>query len=144
EDDKLARQREIFEPYHHEIKRLLTARTAMRPIYVAMHSFTPVYLNVARPMHVAVLYNRRPAFSKLVAALLRREAGLMVAENEPYRVSDETDYGVPVHAEAAGLDYVEVEIRQDLIASERGQAEWAARLAGILPLALAQLEENGL
>ncbi len=144
EADKLVRQKAIFTPYHDEIRQLLAARAARRPIYVAMHSFTPVYLNVARPMHVAVLYHRRPAFSKLVAALLRAEVGLVVAENEPYRVSDETDYGVPVHAEAGGLEYVEIEIRQDLIADVAGQVEWAARLARILPLAAAQLEEVGL
>jgi predicted N-formylglutamate amidohydrolase len=62
-----------------------------------------------------------------------------VAENAPYRVSDETDYGVPVHAERGGLDYAEIEIRQDLIADEAGQAEWAARLARLLPMALERL-----
>jgi predicted N-formylglutamate amidohydrolase len=40
---------------------------------------------------------------------------------------------VPVHAERHGLDYVEIEIRQDLIADERGQAEWVDRLARLLP-----------
>jgi predicted N-formylglutamate amidohydrolase len=68
---------------------------------------------------------------------------LAVAENEPYRVSDETDYGVPVHAEARGLDYVEIEIRQDLIADEAGQAAWAARLTRLLPAALARMEGAG-
>jgi predicted N-formylglutamate amidohydrolase len=59
----------------------------------------------------------------------------VVAENEPYAVSDVSDYGVPVHAERRGLDYVEIEIRQDLIKDEVGQAEWAGRLARLLPLA---------
>jgi predicted N-formylglutamate amidohydrolase len=63
----------------------------------------------------------------------------MVGENEPYHVSDETDYGVPVHAERAGLDYVEIEIRQDLIADAAGQTAWAQRLARLLPLAIEQL-----
>jgi len=55
-------------------------------------------------------------------------------------VSDETDYGVPVHAEAGGLDYLEIEIRQDLIEGEAGQLAWAARLARLLPQALARME----
>ncbi len=111
-----------------------------KPVYVAMHSFTPVYLGVARPMEVAVLYNRNPRLAKILADLLRAEPGLVVAENEPYRVSDETDYGVPVHAEANGLDYVEIEIRQDLIADAAGQAKWAALLARLLPAALERLQ----
>jgi predicted N-formylglutamate amidohydrolase len=135
--DKVARQRAIFDPYHGEIARLLAARGGRNPVYVAMHSFTPVYLGVARGMEVAVLYNRITAPSQRLAALLRAEGDLVVAENEPYHVSDMTDYGVPVHAEAAGLDYLEIEIRQDLIADEVGQAAWAARLARLLPMVLA-------
>jgi predicted N-formylglutamate amidohydrolase len=139
EGEKTARRAAIFDPYHAEIKRLIGGLG--RPVYVAMHSFTPVYLGVKRPMEVAVLYNRNPRLSRLMAGLLRNE-NLAVAENEPYRVSDETDYGVPVHAESGGLDYLEIEIRQDLIADEAAQAEWAARLARLLPLALKKLQET--
>jgi predicted N-formylglutamate amidohydrolase len=133
---KRARQAAIFDPYHAEIQRLIAARDE-KPIYVAMHSFTPVYFEVARGMHVAVLYNRNPRLSHALAVLLRREGGLVVEENNPYRVTDETDYGVPVHAERGGLDYLTVEIRQDLIRNQNGQVEWAARLARLLPQAAA-------
>jgi predicted N-formylglutamate amidohydrolase len=139
EADRRARLEAIFEPYHRAIARLIAART-VPPVYVAMHSFTPEYLGVRRAMEVAVLFNRAPRLSLALAALLREEGDLAVAENEPYRVTDETDYGVPVHAERGGLDYVEIEIRQDLIADEAGQAAWAARLARLLPLALARME----
>lgn len=135
---KTARRAAIFDPYHAAIGQIVAARAAV--IFVAMHSFTPVYLGQARPMHVAVLYNRNPRFSRALAGLLRQEAGVVVAENEPYRVSDESDYGVPVHAERRGLDYVEIEIRQDLIQDEAGQAEWAARLGRLLPRAAALLD----
>lgn len=133
---KAARRAAIFEPYHAAIAAL--ARPGV--VYLAMHSFTSVYEGEVRPMHVAMLYNRNPRFCHALAELLRAEAGLVVAENEPYRVSDDTDYGVPVHAEARGLDYAEIEIRQDLIQDEAGQAEWAERLARLLPLAAAALK----
>jgi predicted N-formylglutamate amidohydrolase len=138
--EKLARQTALFDPYHGEIASQVRARFSQAPIYVAMHSFTPVYLGAKRPMDVAVLYNRSPRLSWALAALLRAEGDLVVAENEPYRVTDETDYGVPVHAEGNGLDYVEIEIRQDLIGSDSGQTAWAERLARLLPLAVAQME----
>jgi predicted N-formylglutamate amidohydrolase len=92
---------------------------------------------------VAVLYHRAPRLSKALAALLRAEPDLVVAENEPYQVSDVTDYGVPVHAERGGLDYIELEIRQDLIAHEAGQVAWAERLAVALPKVIERLEEIG-
>jgi len=138
-EEREARLAAIFRPYHAAIEAQLDARGA-GAVYVAMHSFTPVYLEVERPMKVAVLYNRAPRLSKALAGLLREEPGLVVAENEPYRVSDLTDYGVPVHAERRGLDYVEIEIRQDLIAEAGGQEEWALRLARLLPLALARVQ----
>jgi predicted N-formylglutamate amidohydrolase len=140
--DKAARQAAIFDPYHAEIARLIASR-AEKPIYIAMHSFTPVYHGVARPMEVALLYNRTPRLSHALAALLRAEGEFAIAENDPYRVSDETDYGVPVHAERGGLDYLEIEIRQDLIEDEAGRAKWAAILARLLPRAAATLKEQG-
>jgi predicted N-formylglutamate amidohydrolase len=133
--EKLQRRQAIFDPYHAMIEALKGDR-----IYVAMHSFTPVYLGVERQMHVAVLYNRNPRLSLHMAALLRAEGDLAVAENLPYHVSDETDYGVPVHAERAGLDYLEIEIRQDLIADTNGQTAWAERLARLIPLAMNKLD----
>ena len=141
--EKLARRRAIFDPYHAEIDRLIEARRGRQTIYVAMHSFTPTYLEVARGMEVALLYNRTPALSRHLAALLRAEGDVVVAENDPYSVGDESDYGVPVHAERRGLDYLEIEIRQDLIAEEAGQSAWAARLARLLPVAAERLVKGG-
>jgi predicted N-formylglutamate amidohydrolase len=62
---------------------------------------------------------------------LRREADLVVGDNEPYAVSDLTDYTIPVHGEARGLINTGIEIRQDLITDEAGQQQWADRLARI-------------
>jgi predicted N-formylglutamate amidohydrolase len=63
--------------------------------------------------------------------LLRAETDLVVGDNEPYAVSDATDYGIPVHGEARGLMNTGIEIRQDLIADPAGQQQWANRLARI-------------
>ena len=89
---------------------------------MALHSFTPVFKGVSRPWHVAVLFNRDPRLAHALADLLRAEGDLMVGENEPYRVSDLTDYTVPVHGERRGLPHVEIEIRQDLITDRRARA----------------------
>ncbi|CCF67092.1 putative uncharacterized protein [Xanthomonas citri pv. punicae str. LMG 859] len=64
---------------------------------------------------------------------LREEPDLVVGDNQPYAVSDATDYAIPVYGEGRGLLHVELEIRQDLIADAAGQQAWAARLARILP-----------
>lgn len=129
-----ARESEIFVPYHAQIRQLLDdrLRQGRRTLLVALHSFTPVYLGVHRPWHAAVLYNRDSRLALLVARALRDEGGLVVGENEPYAVSDDTDYAIPRYGEARGLLHVELEIRQDLIADPAGQSVWTERLARLL------------
>jgi len=133
-EQALLRRNEIFEPYHSRVRALLDEREkAGQPtILVAQHSMTDVYKGNARSMHAAVLYNRDRRFAHLVLEQLRREPGLVIGDNEPYFVSDETDYTIPVHGEGRKLPHVEIEIRQDLIAGEAGQSEWAGRIAHAL------------
>ena len=104
-----------------------------------MHSFTPVFDNVARPWHIGVLYNRDARLAHLMIDLLRGEQGLVVGDNEPYRVTDTSDYAIPIHGERRKLPHVEIEIRQDLIADEAGQARWAELFTRVLPQAYQRL-----
>ena len=129
-----ARRAEIFHPYHDQVRALLDERlAAARPtILVAQHSMTDIYKGVRRDMHAAVLYNRDRRFAGLVLDTLRREVDLVVADNEPYFVSDDTDYTIPRHGEARGLPHVEIEIRQDLVSDDAGQALWARRISRAL------------
>jgi len=129
-----ARRAEVFDPYHDHVRALLDERLAAgRPtILVAQHSMTNIFKGVRREMHAEVLYNRDRRFAGLVLDMLRREPGVFIADNEPYRVSDETDYTIPRHGEARGLPHVEIEIRQDLVSKAAGQAQWALRIAGAL------------
>lgn len=135
--DRAARVSEIFVPYHNAIKSQLDIRTTAgrRTVFVAMHSFTPVFKGERRDMQVGVLYDRDPRLASILLALLREEGDLVVGDNAPYAVSGTSDYGIPVYGEGRGLAHVEIEIRQDLIADESGQASWAARFVRLLTLA---------
>jgi predicted N-formylglutamate amidohydrolase len=132
--DRLARRTQVFDPYHERVRALLDERAAAGrlTILVAQHSMTDVYHGERRHMHAAILYNRDRRFAGLMLDSLRREPGLVVADNEPYFVSDATDYSIPRHGEARGLPHVEIEIRQDLVGGEAGQAEWAERITRAL------------
>ena len=83
EDQKAARVREIFRPYHDRIEfELNRRRQAGRPAaLIAMHSFTPVFKGVARPWHAGVLYNRDPRFARVSphGAVETRGGGLLSA-----------------------------------------------------------------
>ncbi|HEY4204699.1 MAG TPA: N-formylglutamate amidohydrolase [Xanthobacteraceae bacterium] len=128
------RRRSIFVPYHDRIAKTLDQRAEekRRTILVSLHSFTPIYTGVARPWHIGTLYNRDPRLPQLLLRELRAESELVVGDNQPYAVSDATDYTIPVHGEARGLIHTGIEIRQDLITDEAGQRQWAERLTRIL------------
>ena len=72
--------------------------------------------------------------------LLRAEGTLAVGDNAPYAITENSDYSVPYHAERRGLEHVEIEIRQDLIAAPEGQSIWAERFARLLTAALQRLD----
>ena len=133
QDAAQARRQAIFEPYHRRIAETIDRRLREgKPVVlVSLHSFTPVYAGVIRPWHIGTLYQRDTRLPPLLLKGLRAEAGLVVGDNEPYAVSDETDYTIPVHGEARGLMNTGIEIRQDLIAEPAGQQQWADRLARI-------------
>lgn len=137
--ERLAREQEIFWPYHHRITSALDRRLALsRPtVLVALHSFTPSYLGSARPWHAGLLYGRDSRLAQTLLPTLRADPQLVVGDNEPYAVSDSTDYTIPVYGEQRGLLHVGIELRQDLITDEAGQQQWAQRLAHALPAACA-------
>jgi predicted N-formylglutamate amidohydrolase len=139
-----ARVREIFQPYHDRIDAELDRRRAAgrATALVALHSFTPVFKGTSRPWHAGVMYNRDPRFAGILIAALKREAGLIVGDNEPYSVTDATDYTIPVHGERRGLHHVAIEVRQDLIADETGQRAWSVLLARRLAEAYRELTKG--
>jgi predicted N-formylglutamate amidohydrolase len=143
-EEREARRRAIFDPYHHKIAEFIGRRAAAgrRTVLVAMHSFTPVFKGVARAVEVGILYNpnaRDIRLPRIMLDLLRAEGDVAVGDNQPYAITGNSDYTVPVHGEGNGLSHVEIEIRQDLIGTADGQATWASRLARLLPLADARL-----
>lgn len=141
-DEIAARRTEIFEPYHAHLRALLDERHAAgrQTIVVSQHSMTDNFKGSQREMHAAVLYCRDARIGKAVLTELRRERGLIVAENEPYRCNEATDYTIFNHAEGRGLPYLELEIRQDLIRDADGQAAWGRRVAEALESVAHKLE----
>ena len=141
-----ARRQAIFDPYHRRIDEVIEARLRDKipTVLVSLHSFTPVYAGVARPWHIGTLYQRDTRLPPLLLKYLRAESDLVVGDNEPYAVSDDTDYTIPVHGEKRGLMNTGIEIRQDLIADPAGQKQWADRLARVFGEIEATLRTQGL
>mgnify|MGYP000859485843 FL=1 len=138
EDDRRARVDAIFAPYHQRIAQELDRRDHADPILISLHSFTPVFQEHVRPWHVGVLYQRDARLAHALRDALSGEHGLVVGDNEPYSVSDATDYAIPVYGERRGLLHVELEVRQDLVQHGEGQHVWAERLARLLEPSVAR------
>jgi predicted N-formylglutamate amidohydrolase len=123
----------IHEPFHNAIDKLVEERLSAgrATALIGMHSFTPVYRGVGRPWEVAFIFNRNRRLSDLLIQGLKAD-GLNVGVNEPYSPADRVHYTLSRHAEARGLDCAMIEIRNDLVRTQRAEMEWAKRISGLL------------
>jgi predicted N-formylglutamate amidohydrolase len=135
-DDIAARRGEIYAPYQEAIAQILDGRAGRPTVLVSLHSFTPVMGGFLRPWRFGILHRNDSPFSSRLLALLQESLGAEAGDNQPYAM-DGIDNTIPLHADARGLDYAEIEVRQDLLADVGGQAEAAARLITLLARALA-------
>lgn len=132
--DRRRRLAWLFDPYHDAIGAMLGGfrLRGVVPLLVSVHTFTPALAGQARPWQVGVLWDRDEANARHLIARLRAEPGLVVGDNEPYSGKHPSDYTVHRHAEAAGLPYVCLEIRQDQFESPAGTERWVRLLARLL------------
>jgi predicted N-formylglutamate amidohydrolase len=127
---EFARRIERFHaPYHAEIEKLIARARGQGivPVIVSVHSFTPRWRSFVRPWETGLLWDRDDRMIVPLLAGLRAQ-GFTVGDNEPYTGKLKNDCMFR-HATVHGFPHVLIEIRQDLIESEDGQEEWAARYA---------------
>ena len=135
-EQRLAR---LYRPYHAAYEDL--AATRPDRAICAIHSFTrQLRGRPRRPWAVGVLYSHHD--ERLGPALIQecRAAGWVTGDNEPYSGHLPGD-SIDRHALAQGRPNVLIEVRNDLIRDEAGQAEWAERLALVMD---GLLEDAGL
>lgn len=132
--ERAARATELHAPYHAAIETLIARRTSAGrlPIFLGIHSFTPRFHGTSRPWHAGILWDRDPRLALPLLGALRTHPGLIVGDNEPYSGHHSADYSIDTHAESRGMAHVGIEIRQDLIADDAGQARWAELLGDAL------------
>lgn len=124
-------------PYHAGLAAFIAE--ARPRLILALHSFTPALRSreEARPWEVALLHNTDDRAAQHAIRLFGEE-GLTTGDNQPYSGRD-LNATMDRHAEANGIPYCAIEVRQDQIGTEAGQARWAeliADVAGRVVLAL--------
>lgn len=133
-DERTRRIALAHAPFHDAIDAIVAERQAAgrATAIVSVHSFTPVYRGIPRPWHVGVIHDDDERLSAPMIAALSAIDGIVVGDNEPYSPADRVYYTLERHARARGLPCAMIEIRNDDIGDEAGQALWADRLADIL------------
>ncbi len=121
-----------YAPYHAAIDALINQAlgTGQSPVLLSIHSFTENWKGVPRPWHATVLWDKDPRLPVPLIKALKRNSKLVIGENVPYTGELKGDC-MYEHGTRRGLAHALIEIRQDLIRDEKGQEEWANRLAGI-------------
>lgn len=133
--ERAARIDALFLPYHRAIGSALDAlmgREARPPVFLSIHSCTPNLDNESRPWHIGLSYQPPDTLALPMLEALRRDPHLTVGDNQPYWLEPTVDYTTPEHAMRRGVPYLQVEFRQDLIASQSGAREWAGRFVDAL------------
>jgi predicted N-formylglutamate amidohydrolase len=102
------------------------AAQGIKSLVVSIHSFTPIYKGKTRSVELGILHDRDISLSsKLIKGFPNVDARL----NEPYGPKDGVLHTLNMHAFARGLQHAMIEIRNDLVNTERGQDEWGQRLS---------------
>jgi len=128
--DREARLARFHRPFHDRLTDLL--ETTPPALTLILHSYTPALASKPgelRPWHCGLLYDEDDRGARAAQPLLEAE-GLIVGDQLPYS-GKIYNAAIERHVESEGRPYLYIEIRQDLIAEDAGQREWAERLTRI-------------
>ena len=103
------------------------------PFILSVHSFTPKLASnpdQQRPWEIGILYGEDDRAARIAIPLLEA-AGLIVGDQQPYsgKLLNAT---MNRHAEANGIPYLGIEMRQDLVADPAGQRRFADLLGPVV------------
>jgi predicted N-formylglutamate amidohydrolase len=128
QEHRMQRVHSFYTPYRRAIDTMLHRyrQQDIVPAFISIHSFTPEMAGFSRPWHVGLLWDKDPRIPlPLMKNLRAHPAGFNIGDNQPYSGKHPADYTIDHHAEAAGLPHVSIEIRQDLVNTEKGAERWA-------------------
>ncbi|WP_298396697.1 N-formylglutamate amidohydrolase [Sphingobium sp.] len=129
--DLADRMLRFHHPYHHQVAALLERMSS--PFILSVHSFTPQLASdpgQQRPWDIGILYNQDDRAARIAIPLLE-VAGLRVGDQLPYS-GQLLNATMNRHAEANGIPYLGIEMRQDLVGDAAGQKRFADILGPIV------------
>lgn len=130
----------IYHAYHDALaSRIAADRPAL---LLSLHSFTPrLKSGEPRPWEIGVLYNEDDRAARVAIPLLEA-AGVVTGDQQPYsgKLLNAT---MNRHGEGAGMPYLGLEVRQNLINTPAGVAKWAAILRPVIDACALAVQAQG-
>ena len=145
--DDVARQARA-DTYYHPFRKTLadtiktTAARGATPVIVTVHSFTPVYHGHPRTVEIGILHD---SDTRLADGMLEAAQGsaFVVQRNEPYGPENGVTHTLKEHGLPFGYANVMLEVRNDLIGSDRQQRDMGDTICDWLESAMTALSEEG-
>lgn len=117
------RRLSLWDQYHRTVDSEVERSTA--EILLAVHTFTPEYEGVSRPMEVGILFDEEEELAERLGTAIA-DQGFRAAMNAPYSGKDGLMYSVDRHAKKHGRRALELEVRQDLAVTADARRRIAA------------------
>ena len=133
-EERARRLERFYLPYHDAVAAMIASvaeASGRAPFILSIHSFTPVMQGRTRPWHAGILWDLDDRAPRPIIEALAADKDLVVGDNEPYDGALRGDTMFR-HAIVNGFAHALIEIRQDLIADQKGALAWAERLAPIV------------
>lgn len=135
--DKAERYDGIYKPFHSALSDVIAKK---RPSgLITVHSFTPVFNGQQREVEIGFLHDADPRFAKAALATERERGRFHCGLNTPYGPDDGVMHTLARHGTANDLPALMIEVRNDLIATEKSAHAMAAHLHETLLMAMAEV-----
>jgi predicted N-formylglutamate amidohydrolase len=117
----------FYLPYHAAIHAAIERfkQRGVEPVFLSIHSFTPTMNGKARPWEIGISHTKDRRMSTPMIDILRTLGSFEVGDDQPYDADPEIDYTIFAHANQRGLRHVQVEFRQDVVATGQTADQWA-------------------
>jgi predicted N-formylglutamate amidohydrolase len=138
EAHRAARVRGIHDRFRASLTEVL-AGFPTPPVVITVHSFTPVFLGVARRVQIGLIHDADDRLARAMLASAPDHSDLTVALNEPYGPRDGVTHTLKAHALPLGALNIMLEIRNDLIVDAPAQSGMADMLTRWITAACSDL-----
>lgn len=127
---RVRRIEEIYWSYHDAKKQLIEEKRAKHGgvIVLDIHSFTPTWDQKKRNVELGTIRCEKTPFSRAFEEFLRSQDEYLFVSGEPYRVANRKTNAAHLITEISDLQYLGLEIRNDLIADSHGIKKISALL----------------